>query len=221
MGEGQIEGFLPLLQILKSSKSYKKNIISVITYPFAKGKWIDISFLPENLRKNLLNIGIERLYPYQKRVYQTIKERKNVAIVSPTASGKTLSFHLPIIEFLERGEKAIYVYPTKALTRDQERQLKRYSKNIKFGIYDGDTPIPKRRLLRRTSQVILTNPEMIHYSILPYHTSWNLFLSRISFVVFDEAHLYSGIFGSNVSSLIRRMKRVFSFYGRKVNFIFS
>ena len=221
MGEGQIKDFLPLLQILKSSKSYKKNITSVVTYPFANGKWIDISFLPENLREKLLSIGIERLYPYQKRVYQAIKERKNVAIVSPTASGKTLSFHLPIIEFLEKGEKAIYVYPTKALTRDQERQLKRYSENVKFGIYDGDTPVPKRRILRRTSQVILTNPEMIHYSILPYHTSWNLFLSRTSFVVFDEAHLYSGIFGSNVSSLIRRMKRVFSFYGRKVNFIFS
>ena len=84
MGEGQIKDFLPLLQILKSSKYYKKNIISVVTYPFVNGKWIDISFLPENLRKNLLNIGIERLYPYQKRVYQVIKERKQ-----PVASIKT------------------------------------------------------------------------------------------------------------------------------------
>lgn len=221
MGEGGIDTFLPLLQILKSSKSYKQNITHVIVVPFKEGKWIDIHTFPEAIQDKLLKIGVKKLYPYQKRVYELIKSKRNVAIISPNASGKTLAFHLPISEFIKNGDRAIYIYPTKALTRDQERQLKNYSEEINYGIYDGDTPVSERKIIRKRSQIILTNPETIHYSILPYHTTWNKFLSRLSFVVFDEAHLYSGIFGSNISSLIRRMKRVFSFYNRKVNFIFS
>jgi len=211
----------PFLEILTNSKSYKGNIKHIYEIEEKDGNYISIDNLPNIVKEKLLNINIDKLYKYQVISYETIRNKKNLAIISPTASGKTLAFHLPIYEFLKKGEKAIYVYPTKALARDQERQINHVTPDIKTGIYDGDTPQEDRKKIRESSQVIFTNPEMIHYSILPYHTNWSNFLSKLSFVVFDEAHVYNGVFGSNVSSLIRRMKRVFKFYEKDVTFIFS
>lgn len=211
----------PLSEKLTNSKNYKENIIHIFEVENKDGNYVSIDSLSELAKKILLNYKIDRMYKYQKDSYDLIKKRQNTAIISPTASGKTLAFHLPIYEFLKNGEKAIYVYPTKALSRDQERQVLNMTPDIKTGIYDGDIPMEERKRIRESSQIIFTNPEMIHYSILPYHTNWSNFLSRLGFVVFDEAHIYNGVFGSNVSSLIRRMKRVFNFYEKKVTFIFS
>ena len=210
-----------LFEILINSKNYKGSIKHIFEIEEKEGNYKSFDNLSEVVKQKLLNINIDKLYKYQNDSYDLIHKKQNIAIISPTASGKTLAFHLPIYDFLKKGEKAIYVYPTKALARDQERQIYNITPDIKTGIYDGDTPQEDRKKIRESSQIIFTNPEMIHYSILPYHTNWSNFLSRLSFVVFDEAHIYNGVFGSNVASLIRRMKRVFKFYEKDVTFIFS
>lgn len=210
-----------LFEILKNSKNYKGNIKHIYEVEEKEGNYTSIDNLSKLVKEKLLNINIDKLYKYQLDSYKLIHNKSHIAIISPTASGKTLAFHLPIYDYLKKGEKAIYIYPTKALARDQERQIYKITPDIKSGIYDGDTPQEDRKKIRETSQLIFTNPEMVHYSILPYHTNWSNFLSKISFVVFDEAHIYNGVFGSNVASLIRRMKRVFSFYEKNVTFIFS
>jgi len=210
-----------LFERLINSKNYKGSIKHIFEIEEKEGNYKSFDNLSEVVKQKLLNINIDKLYKYQNDSYDLIHKKQNIAIISPTASGKTLAFHLPIYDFLKKGEKAIYVYPTKALARDQERQIYNITPDIKTGIYDGDTPQEDRKKIRESSQIIFTNPEMIHYSILPYHTNWSNFLSRLSFVVFDEAHIYNGVFGSNVASLIRRMKRVFKFYEKDVTFIFS
>lgn len=210
-----------LFERLINSKNYKGSIKHIFEIEEKEGNYKSFDDLSEVVKQKLLNINIDKLYKYQNDSYDLIHKKQNIAIISPTASGKTLAFHLPIYDFLKKGEKAIYVYPTKALARDQERQIYNITPDIKTGIYDGDTPQEDRKKIRESSQIIFTNPEMIHYSILPYHTNWSNFLSRLSFVVFDEAHIYNGVFGSNVASLIRRMKRVFKFYEKDVTFIFS
>ncbi len=211
----------PLIEKLIESKNYKNNIRNIIELDELEPDLVPLDFLSDDLKQKLKKLGIKNFYKYQKEVYDSIKNRENIAIISPTASGKTIAFHLPIFEFIKNGEKAIYIYPTKALTRDQERQILNLTENLICGVYDGDTDLSSRKKIRETSQILLTNPEMIHYSILPYHTNWSRFISRLSYVVFDEAHIYNGVFGSNVSSLIRRMKRVFNFYEKDVKFVFS
>ncbi|MBC7194486.1 MAG: DEAD/DEAH box helicase [Caldisericia bacterium] len=211
----------PLIEKIKNSKNYKENIRSVIEIEEKEGNFVSIDFLPNFIKEKLIKKGVNKLYKYQKEAYDLIKKGESLAIISPTATGKTLAFHLPVYEFIKNGGKAIYVYPTKALTRDQERQILELTNEINCGVYDGDTDLSSRKRMREASQIIFTNPEIIHYSILPYHTNWSRFISRLSCVVFDEAHIYHGVFGSNISSLIRRMKRVFKFYERDVPFVFS
>ncbi|MCX8094788.1 MAG: DEAD/DEAH box helicase [Caldisericia bacterium] len=211
----------PLIEKIINSKNYKNNIRNIVELDEIKPNLIPLDFLNENLKNKLEKIGINFFYEYQKEVYNSIKNRENIAIISPTASGKTIAFHLPIYEFIKNGEKAIYIYPTKALTRDQERQILNLTEEIKCGVYDGDTDISLRKKIREEAQILFTNPEMIHYSILPYHTNWSRFISRLSYIVFDEAHIYNGVFGSNISSLIKRMKRIFKFYEKDVKFVFS
>lgn len=211
----------PLIEKLIESKNYKNNIKNIIELDELEPDLVPLDFLSADLKQKLKKLGIKNFYKYQKEVYDSIKNRENIAIISPTASGKTIAFHLPIFEFIKNCEKAIYIYPTKALTRDQERQILNLTENLICGVYDGDTDLSSRKKIRETSQILFTNPEMIHYSILPYHTNWSRFISRLSYVVFDEAHIYNGVFGSNVSSLIRRMKRVFNFYEKDVKFVFS
>jgi DEAD/DEAH box helicase domain-containing protein len=211
----------PLIEKIKNSKYYKENIRKIVEIEENEGDLVNIDFLPLYVKEKLLKRGIKRLYKYQKEAYDLIKNGNSIAIISPTATGKTLAFHLPIYELIKNGGRAIYVYPTKALTRDQERQILELTEEINSGVYDGDTDLSSRKRIRENSQIIFTNPEMIHYSILPYHTNWSRFISRLSCVVFDEAHIYHGVFGSNISSLIKRMKRVFKFYEKEVPFIFS
>ena len=223
MGLGERKRIIqdPLIEKIKNSKYYKENIRKIVEIEENEGDLVNIDFLPQYVKEKLLKRGIKKLYKYQKEAYDLIKNGNSIAIISPTATGKTLAFHLPIYELIKNGGRAIYVYPTKALTRDQERQTLELTEEINSGIYDGDTDLSSRKRIRENSQIIFTNPEMIHYSILPYHTNWSRFISRLSCVVFDEAHIYHGVFGSNISSLIKRMKRVFKFYEKEVPFIFS
>ena len=173
--------------------------------------------------------GIPSLYTHQAQACQKIREGHNVAIVSGTASGKTLCYNLPIIDnLLKQPEgKALYLFPTKALSQDQYNNLSDSLIKInrpeinQASIYDGDTPQHMRSRLRREANIIITNPDMLNTGILPHHTAWKDFFTALRFIVIDEMHAYRGVFGSHVANVIRRLKRICRFYGSQPQFILT
>ena len=155
---------------------------------------------------------------------------KHVAVATGTASGKSLAYHLPILErlLLDREAIALYLFPTKALAQDQLRGLERIRDlspalrpRLLAGTYDGDTPTSARRRLREEANAILTNPDMLHQGILPYHSRWSRVFSNLRYVVVDEMHTYRGIFGSHVANVLRRLRRVARHYGADPQFLLS
>ncbi len=184
--------------------------------------------LPEPLRAALHGLGILELYVHQARCIDEARAGRNVAVVTSTASGKTLAYTLPVLEALLADEKAtaLFLYPTKALAQDQLRGLLRFAEHspeiaarLRTGTYDGDTAQHTRRKLRDEGNVILTNPDMLHAGILPYHTKWSRLLGNLKFVVVDEVHAYRGIFGSNVANVLRRLRRACRHYGGDPRFV--
>lgn len=173
--------------------------------------------------------GIQSLYAHQALAYQKVNAGENVAIVSGTASGKTLCYNLPVIDSLLKHPegRALYLFPTKALAQDQLTGLRDMLNAIhqpeltRANIYDGDTPQHVRSLLRRESSIILTNPDMLHTGILPHHTAWKDFFAALRFIIIDEMHAYRGVFGSHVANVIRRLKRISRFYGSQPQFILT
>src|SRR5262249_5166886 len=148
-------------------------------------------------------IGVDRLYAHQREAWDAAARGAHVIVTTGTASGKTLAFNLPVLDRLARDPKsrALYLYPTKALAQDQSRPLTAYrSLGVKPAIYDGDTPTEQRPLIRRSANVILTNPDMVHVGLLPHHNRWADMLANLSHVVVDEAHVYRGVFGSHVGN---------------------
>jgi len=184
--------------------------------------------LPPELLAALGSTGIQRLYSHQVKAIELSREGKHVVVVTGTASGKTLCYNIPVLESLLSREKvnAFYIFPTKALAQDQQKGLMRLgssheaiSSRLHLGTYDGDTTPQARRKLRESANVILTNPDMLHQGILPYHTRWSRFFSDLEYVVVDEIHVYRGIFGSNVANVLRRLRRVCNHYGADPKFI--
>jgi DEAD/DEAH box helicase domain-containing protein len=170
--------------------------------------------------------GIEKLYTHQAAVWEKTQGGKNVVVVTPTASGKTLCYNLPCLHALLSDESArcLYLFPTKALSQDQQSELNEVvggddGLNIKVATYDGDTPESLRVSARDTGRIIISNPDMLHAGILPNHPKWIKFFSRLKFIVIDEAHAYRGVLGSHVANVIRRLRRVAAFYGAKPQFI--
>ncbi len=183
---------------------------------------------PENINPDLLQVlklqGVSSLYHHQVEAFQQINQGKNIVINTGTASGKTLAFILPILNHLMSHPKstALLVYPTKALAYDQYEKLVELSSQIKkinksndipIGIYDGDTPKSQRSKIRKQTKILLTNPDMLHFGIMPYHTNWENFFSNMKFLVMDEIHTYRGVFGSHVSNVLRRLRRIFALNG--------
>jgi len=186
--------------------------------------------LPKALHGVLHAQGIERLYVHQAQAVDLARSGTNVAVATGTASGKSLAYHLPILErlLLEPGATALYLFPTKALAQDQLRGLLRFAESspaldraLATGTYDGDTPGEARRKLRERANAILTNPDMLHQGILPYHARWSRIFSNLRYVVVDEMHTYRGIFGSHVANVLRRLKRIASHYGAEPRFLLS
>ncbi len=181
--------------------------------------------LPQNLETCLLNRNI-KLFSHQAQAINIARQGKNVVIATPTASGKTLAFNIPVLEALTENSKstALYLYPTKALTNDQLKVLKELEKDIGIkadpNVYDGDTPQHQRANIRENSRIILTNPYGLHH-YLPWHYKWRSFLQNLKFIVIDEAHVYRGVFGSNVAMLLRRLLRICSFYHSDPQIILS
>src|SRR5437879_6921726 len=169
--------------------------------------------------------GIDRLYSHQAEAYEAVTRGRHLVVVTPTASGKTLCYNLPILQrLLENPEKrALYVYPTKALAQDQLAELGALKSGLPIDVrvdtYDGDTPPGRRTAIREGGHIVMTNPDMLHTGLLPHHTRWRRLFSSLEFVVIDELHMYRGLFGSQVSNVIRRLKRVCAFYGSHPTFI--
>ncbi len=175
--------------------------------------------LPEKLRNALEQIGIHQLYTHQREAYEKIQQGKNVLLVTPTASGKSLAYNLPVLKALLEDEdaRAFYLFPTKALSQDQVANLNLLIEHLDLEIpahtYDGDTPRDIRGAVRLHGRIVVTNPDMLHKAILPHHNKWIRFLENLRFIVIDEVHAYRGIFGSHVANVFRRLQRILAFYG--------
>ncbi|HVW35070.1 MAG TPA: DEAD/DEAH box helicase, partial [Acidimicrobiia bacterium] len=166
----------------------------------------------------------ERLYTHQAEAIDRLRAGRSVALATATGSGKSLCYQVPIAEAALAGEKstALMLFPTKALAHDQLRALRSWLvPGLRAVTYDGDTPVEDRAALRRTANVVLTNPEMLHVGILPYHDRWATFLMRLRYVVIDELHTLRGIFGSHVAHLLRRLRRICLHYGSEPAFCFA
>ena len=189
----------------------------------------NFSSLPMDLRPELVAAlarrGIERLYSHQADAYAAVRRGRHLVVVTPTASGKTLCYNLPVLQrLLESPEKrALYVYPTKALAQDQLAELSALKHGLPIELrvdtYDGDTPPGRRTAIREGGHVVMTNPDMLHAGLLPHHTRWRRLFSSLDFVIIDELHTYRGLFGSQVANVIRRLKRICAFYGSSPTFI--
>jgi len=187
--------------------------------------------IPEELavevRAGLEKRGITELWDHQARAFAAARAGRHVVVCTPTASGKSLCFHMPILDAIARdpGASALYLYPTKALARDQEASIHELIKSAGLGIpavvYDGDTPGDARRAARERSPIVMTNPDMLHSGILPHHAHWARTLQKLRYVVVDESHTYRGVFGSHVAHVLRRLRRVAAFHGASPTFLLA
>lgn len=177
------------------------------------------------LRQALASRGIEKLYSHQAETFRLLGEKKDVVVVTPTASGKTLCYNLPVLNTLiaDPGARAMYLFPTKALAEDQLHEFQAAvdasGQPIKAFTYDGDTPQDARRAIRERANVIFTNPDMLHSGILPHHTKWAKCFENLQYIVIDELHSYRGVYGSHLANLLRRLKRICEFYGSDPRFV--
>ena len=181
--------------------------------------------LPDELDPRVRDaIGVARLYVHQRRAWDAARRGEHVRVTTGTASGKTLAFNLPVLHELAQRPKsrALYLYPTKALAQDQFRTLSSYRvPRLKPAIYDGDTPAEQRWQIRKWSNLILTNPDMVHVGLLPHHDRWGDVLANLTHVVIDEAHVYRGVFGSHVANVLRRVRRLAAIYGASPQFLLA
>ncbi len=209
----------------KEDIRFRDKIAHIETIPGKKAEYTKVNDLDPKFIEYLDDKGI-KLYKHQAESINSIRNNENIIITTPTASGKTLAFNIPVLETLNEDSKAtaLYIYPAKALSYDQLDVLKKLEEGLKIDIkpatYDGDTPKSSRYNIRQKSRIVLTNPYQLHH-ILAWHHQWKRFYSNLKYIIIDESHYYKGIFGSNVSFLIRRLKRICNFYGSHPQFILS
>ncbi|MCK6536546.1 MAG: DEAD/DEAH box helicase [Polyangiaceae bacterium] len=181
--------------------------------------------LAPGLRHALAARGIRELYTHQAEAIAAARAARHVVVATPTASGKSLCFHLPVLEALaeEPTASALFLYPTKALSRDQEHSLRELiaeaGLDLPATVYDGDTPGDARRVARERCRVLLTNPDMLHAGVLPNHARWAGFFQGLRYVVLDELHTYRGVFGSHMAHVIARLRRIARFHGSEPTFV--
>src|SRR5918999_60564 len=182
------------------------------------------SDLPDVVASRLRLLGIEGLYPHQAAGLEALRSDRNVMLATGTASGKTLVYDTAFAESAVTAPKAtaLCLFPTKALARDQLRVVRSLKlTQIRASVYDGDTPQGERPLIRKNANLVLTNPDMLHLSILPDHARWADFFLRLSLIVVDEAHVCRGVFGSHVAMVLRRLRRIVARYGGEPRFVLS
>src|SRR5437870_10833964 len=187
-----------------------------------------LTSLPDELhprvREALAAQGIEQLYTHQRAAWDAAARGEHVVVTTGTASGKTLAFNLPVLDAIAREPKqrALYLYPTKALAQDQLRSLSTFRlQRLRAAIYDGDTETERRWQIRKWANLVLTNPDMLHVGVLPHHDRWGDVLSNLRYVIVDEAHVYRGVFGSHVANVLRRLRRLARVYGSDPQFLLA
>jgi DEAD/DEAH box helicase domain-containing protein len=203
-------------------------ITAVRHTPAREAQW---AAMPDWVRPELAGAyrdkGVEGLYSHQARAAEIVHGGRNAVVVTPTASGKTICYNLPVLNaVLENPDtRALYLFPTKALAQDQLAELHDLGQRLesRFGVftYDGDTPADARAAIRSQGHIVLTNPDMLHAGILPHHTRWTRLFENLQYIVLDELHTYRGVFGSHLANVLRRLHRVAKFYGASPQFIAS
>lgn len=184
-------------------------------------------WLHPDLGHGLVQHGMTQLYTHQAEAAEAVRAGKDVMVVTPTASGKTLCYNLPVLNEIckDPSARALYLFPTKALSQDQVTELHELIGNLKTSVqsftYDGDTPLHARQKIREAGHIVVTNPDMLHAAILPHHTKWLRLFESLRYIVVDEAHIYRGVFGSHVANVLRRLQRIAQFYGSNPQFILS
>ena len=201
-------------------------ITAVRRFPAREAQWADFpGWLHADLVAAYAAKGVRRPYTHQADAAEAVHAGKNVVIVTPTASGKTLCYNLPILNaVLENTDtRALYLFPTKALAQDQLAELHDVNQHLdnRFGVftYDGDTPSDARKAIREKGHLVLTNPDMLHTGILPHHARWTRLFENLRYIVIDELHTYRGVFGSHLCNVLRRLRRIARFYGREPQFV--
>ncbi|XP_061955867.1 uncharacterized protein LOC133677772 isoform X6 [Populus nigra] len=218
-----------MVEHLREGIGSKGQIVHVEDIDSRKPIYVQVpNVLSDNMKSALKCMGITKLYSHQAESILASLSGKNVAVATMTSSGKSLCYNVPVLEALSQdlSSCALYLFPTKALAQDQLRALakmiKGFDTSINIGIYDGDTALKDRLLLRANARLLITNPDMLHLSILPYHRQFDRILSNLRFVVIDEAHYYKGAFGCHTALILRRLRRLCSHvYGSDPSFVFS
>lgn len=215
-----------ILDYLKTEERFARNIVHWRTIPSREAKSVPFpAGLDQRIQDALIRRGIPALYTHQETSFRHVMAGKSIVAVTPTASGKSMCYHLPVLQTLSEDTqaRALYLFPTKALAQDQKSELheliNEMGLSIKSETYDGDTPAQIRQTVRKAGNIVITNPDMLHSAILPHHTKWVSFFEHLKYVVIDELHTYRGVFGSHVANVIRRLKRICAFYGSQPQFI--
>jgi DEAD/DEAH box helicase domain-containing protein len=229
---GEREDWLPALSLRGAgelgtalAERFAGRVTARISVPAREARYADFpETLEPRLKEALRGRGIERLWSHQREAWDHVEAGRDLVVVTPTASGKTLCYNLPVLDaVLKRGAKALYLFPTKALAQDQVAEISALNRAPGLGVrastFDGDTPADARRAVRTHGDIVVSNPDMLHQAILPHHTKWAQFFESLAFVVIDEVHHYRGVFGSHVANVIRRLKRIAAFYGVSPRFI--
>jgi DEAD/DEAH box helicase domain-containing protein len=210
-----------------ASRDVHGDVLTAVRYfPAREAQWAEFpAWVHADLVAAYGAKGIRQLYTHQAIATEAVHAGKDVVVVTPTASGKTLCYNLPILNsILENPDtRALYLFPTKALAQDQLTELYDLNQRLddRFGVftYDGDTPADARRAIREKGRVVLTNPDMLHTGILPHHTRWTRLFENLRYIVIDELHTYRGVFGSHLCNVLRRLRRIATFYGSDLQFI--
>ncbi len=214
------------LEHVRRSQGYSGQIVHIEDIPPRPARFAEPSRpIPDALGLRLREMGVEALYTHQAQALDAVRAGRSVAVVTGTASGKTLCYNLPVLERLltNHSATALYLYPTKALAQDQLGKLKQFRLPARVGVcaYDGDTSRDDRAAARRSARLVVSNVDMLHQGILPNHAAWGRFFRRLEFVVVDEMHTYRGVFGSHVGCVLRRLRRICRHYGARPQFIFT
>ena len=214
------------VRALRDDPRFMENVTEWRVLPTREAKYAPF---PQELDARIVQVlkarGIERLYTHQRQALDCALAGRDFVVVTPTASGKTLCYNLPVLNAILKDDaaRALYLFPTKALSSDQVAELysmvEALGADIKAFTYDGDTPASARTAIRQAGHVVVTNPDMLHQGILPHHTKWVRLFENLKYVVIDEIHAYRGVFGSNLANVLRRLERICAFYGAHPTFI--
>jgi len=215
-----------LIEYLGSKPEFTNQVTSWKTIPAKEPIYAPFpDSVPDKVRNLLKQNGISALYQHQAEAFTKIQQQKHVVVVTPTASGKTLTYNLPVLcNWLNNPEqRSLYLFPTKALAQDQVHELNemiaQLGERILCYTFDGDTAPDVRRTIRSAGHIVVTNPDMLHQGILPHHTLWIKLFENLKYIVIDEIHSYKGVFGSHLTNVLRRLKRICEFYGSHPTYI--